>query len=78
LLIALFFGKRTAWLRCFVVFLIVSVLGRVLDIFMANHIPAAQQSLFASVRDIGIPVVIAAIWIPYVFRSRRVKQTFRF
>jgi hypothetical protein len=78
LLIALFFGKRTAWPRCFVVFLIVSVLGRVCDIFMANHIPAAHQSLFASVRDIGIPIVIAAIWIPYVFRSRRVKQTFRF
>ncbi len=78
LLIALFFKKRAAWPRCFVIFLIGSLLGNLVDVYFVHHIPRATESLSTSVRDIVATAVGAAIWIPYLYRSRRVKSTFRY
>ena len=78
LLIALFFTKRATWPRCFVVFLIVSILGIALDTFLIDRIPAAAESISTSIRDIGGTAVVAAIWIPYIYLSKRVKATFRY
>lgn len=77
LLIALFFRKRAAWSRCFALFLVVTILGSGLDVFLVDHIPAAAEPFSKSFREIGILAAAAAILIPYVFRSKRVKATFR-
>ncbi len=78
LLIALFFGKRAAWPRCFAVFLVMSVLGVTLDIVLSHQIPAAAEPIAASIRSIATVAIAAAIWIPYVTLSKRVKATFRY
>ncbi|MEY2526295.1 MAG: hypothetical protein QOE73_1066 [Verrucomicrobiota bacterium] len=78
LLIALFFTKKAAWPRCFAVFLICSFLGTALDIYFVHRIPAAAESISGSLRDILTITVGAAIWIPYVYLSKRVKATFRY
>jgi hypothetical protein len=78
LLIALFFAKRTSWPRVFVLFWSLEIVGGLLDQILVGRIPSASQSLLASVRDIAPLVVTAAIWIPYVFFSKRVKATFRY
>ena len=76
-LIALFFKKRAAWPRCFVLFLIASLLGAALDIFLTHHIPAAAETLPSVVGTLGALAVAAGIWVPYVRYSKRVKATFR-
>jgi len=78
LLIALFFKKRFAWPRAFAAFLVLSILGMALDIFFVHHIPVATESISSSIRDIVISGAAAAIWIPYLYRSKRVKATFRY
>jgi hypothetical protein len=77
LLIALFFRKRAVWRRCFVLFLAANLVGSVVDAWFTQHIPAAARPLGVSVAGL-IPLTLgAAIWVPYVYRSKRVKATFR-
>ena len=77
LLLVLFFGKRAAWPRCFFVFVIANLLLTVVDEYLVHRMPTGTRSLGASLRTL-IPLAIgAAIWLPYVYRSRRVKATFR-
>ena len=78
LLIALFFTRKAAWPRCFAVFLVCSLLGTILDIYFIHHIPAAHGSLSSSIPAIVAAVAGAAIWIPYLYFSKRVKATFRY
>lgn len=78
LLVALFFTKRAAWPRAFALFLVVNLVGAVMDTILVDRIPAAAESLVTSIRDIAPIVLAAAIWIPYVFLSKRVKATFRY
>lgn len=78
LLIALFLKKRFAWPRAFAAVLVISILGMALDIFFVYHIPVATESISTSIRDIVISGAAAAIWIPYLYQSKRVKATFRY
>jgi hypothetical protein len=78
LLLTLFFTKRAAWPRAYVLFLIVNLMGAIIDIVVAGRIPAAAQSVVTSISSLVPSIVAAAIWIPYVLLSKRVKATFRY
>ncbi len=77
LLVALFFRKRAVWPRCFVLFAIANLLGIILDEYFVHHIPAARLSLGATIGGLIPSAIAAAVWIPYVYRSKRVRATFR-
>jgi transglutaminase-like putative cysteine protease len=77
LLLALFFKKRAAWSHCYVVFLIANLIAACLDAYFIQQIPAAAESPQGSVKQVAQAIIAAAIWIPYVLVSKRVKVTFR-
>jgi transglutaminase-like putative cysteine protease len=77
-LLVLFFQKRAAWRRWYIVFLIVVVAGVGLDTHFVQQIPAARGALAGDIRDFVQVIVAAAIWIPYCLVSKRVKSTFRY
>lgn len=76
LLLALFFRKRAAWPRAYATLLAVAVVFVAFDTLVTQRIPAAASASTAA-RDIWQVVVAAAVWIPYCFRSERVRATFR-
>ena len=78
LLVALFFTKKAAWRPAFALFLIFFLVGAVLDTVFVDRIPSAAEPVLTSVADLAPIVLAAAIWIPYVSFSKRVKATFRY
>jgi Domain of Unknown Function with PDB structure (DUF3857)/Protein of unknown function (DUF2569) len=78
LLVVLFFAKRAAWRSAFAAFLIFTLLGAVIDTVLVDHIPSAAEPVLTSVADLAPIVLAAAIWIPYVWFSKRARATFRY
>ena len=78
LLLILFFRKRAVWPRCYPAFLIVFLIGAGLDGYLTQEIPGASGSSVGNITGLVGAIVAAAIWIPYCFVSRRVKETFRY
>jgi len=76
-LLYFFFAKKRLFPRLMVAFLIARALAQVADISVALRIPMVASSV--QVNAFGGPIiaiVVAAIWVPYFRRSRRVAVTF--
>ena len=76
-LLYLFFAKKRLFPRLMIAFLIARALVQVADISVALRIPIVASSL--QVNAFGGPtiaIIVAAIWVPYFLRSRRVAATF--
>ena len=60
-----------------IVFMIVRVVGQAADLGMALMIPATAARIGAAVwGTLTGGVLVVAIWVPYLVRSRRVEATF--
>jgi hypothetical protein len=76
-LIALFFRKSPLFPRLYITCLALNVVFVTGDFFFSDLIPAvAAESDTESVRELIRSIVGAAIWIPYMLVSARVKNTF--
>ena len=76
-LLYLFFAKKRLYPRLMIAFLIARALVQVADISVALRIPMVASSLHVNAfAGPAIAIVVAAIWVPYFRRSRRVAATF--
>ena len=77
LLLCLFFSKRRPFPSLFIVLILCQVVFVILDDVGCALIPALQSN--ATVNDHAEAfraVIYASIWVPYIMKSRRVKDTF--
>jgi transglutaminase-like putative cysteine protease len=77
LLVVLFFKRRAAWPRCYIVFFIITIVGLSVDLGLASQIPAAAEAMGESLKVLAQFLFASLIWIPYCLTSKRVKATFR-
>ena len=67
----LFFKKRKEFPRYFIIYLAANFVLILIDyLIIAGVNPSADAS------DLGRAFIASAIWIPYLLKSRRVKETF--
>ncbi|MEO5721584.1 MAG: DUF2569 domain-containing protein [Chthoniobacterales bacterium] len=76
-LLALFFKRRAAWPLAYAIFLVFLVAGVGLDVYLTQKIPAAAAGAGKASVEVIRVAILAAVWIPYCFVSKRVKSTFR-
>ena len=73
LAILLFFKKRTSAPRLMMVFYFMTMTLTIIESFVMNQVgipdPTGSNDIFRS-------IISAAIWIPYFYKSKRVKETF--
>ena len=77
LLVVLFFKRRAAWPRCYILFFIITIIGLAVDYGLGLQIPAAAGGMDQSAKVLFQSVFASIIWIPYRLTSKRVKATFR-
>lgn len=76
-LIALFFRKKYQFKRYFIVGLVIMPVLLVLDTWSAYLMfPTKYVVDFNTYREMGCSLLAIAIWVPYMRRSKRVKNTF--
>ena len=76
-LLFLFFKKSKFFPSYFIYFRLFNVLFLALDIIFAKMIFPEEPIFDPTIaRDLFQVILAAAIWIPYMLRSRRVKNTF--
>ena len=78
-LLYLFFRRSRRFPRALVTYLSLNVVYLVIVRLLGGFVPAMAEVLEtrAAWIDLAVALVVAAIWIPYIFRSRRVSNTFR-
>jgi len=77
LLAVLFFKKRDSFPGLYVFFLMVAVVGASFDTAVSYTLSDnAAVTIWPSVISIVRNIIFAAIWIPYMLKSERVKRTF--
>jgi hypothetical protein len=74
--LVLLFTKRDIFPRVMIVYLASNVLLLLGDYLVTSGIPAVDQNDNESAREFFRSVVASAIWIPYMLKSARVKETF--
>ena len=76
LLVSLFYKKRDTFPKTMIVFLACNLTFNVLDNLACNYIFEKKGWDGESIRQVIQSFVAAAIWIPYLMLSERVKETF--
>jgi len=77
-LLILLFSKSRRFPMAFVVFALLNVFFILSDAALAWQIPAvAARGLEGAAGEIARSLVVAAIWVPYMLVSKRVRNTFK-
>jgi hypothetical protein len=72
----IFFKKKKAVPKTYIVFLITTLAVLILDSIVMEFIPVLSNEASVNNVEIAKAVISAAIWIPYFIKSVRVKNTF--
>ena len=76
-LLYLYFQKAPRFPKLFIAYLVLNLVFVTADYFLSGMIPAVAASTDnESVREIVRGLIGACIWVPYMLRSKRVKNTF--
>jgi len=76
LLISLFFRRRRLFPAVFVIFIVARVTIDLIDAFLANAIPAVKDRAPVDWSSHSRALTTGIVWVTYMFRSRRVQNTF--
>lgn len=77
ILLRLFFAKRKEFPRLYIIYSVLSLGFVLIDAWAAGFIPAvAAQNDPSTIKEIARSLVGCVLWIPYMLKSRRVKNTF--
>jgi hypothetical protein len=77
-LLVLLFGKSPRFPKAFIVFAVLNLLFIVSDTALAWQIPSvAARGFEGAAVEIVRSLVVAAVWVPYMLVSKRVRNTFK-
>jgi len=75
--LVLLFRRSPQFPKAFVAFALVNLFLTLADSVLVLQIPAVAQKGFPGTREIGGALAFAALWVPYMLVSKRVRNTFR-
>jgi hypothetical protein len=76
-LLVLLFKRSPLFPKAFVAFALVNLLLTLSDSVLLLQIPTVAAKGFPGAREIGGALAFAALWVPYMLVSKRVRNTFR-